>query len=134
MGRLGEFRIALTAADYDKTLSFYRNALGLTVLQEWPSQDGRGSLLSLGNATLEILDEAHAAWVDRIEVGRRVSGPVRFALKFSDLDLTLKSAVGNGARIFREPALTPWNDISARIEGPDGMQMTFFASREESGQ
>jgi catechol 2,3-dioxygenase-like lactoylglutathione lyase family enzyme len=134
MGRLEEFRIALTAADYDRTLAFYRNVLGLTVLQEWPSQEGRGSLLSLGNATLEILDDAHAAWVDAMEAGGRVSGPVRLALKFSDLSRSLKSATEHGARVIREASLTPWNDFNARVEGPDGMQMTFFAPHKESGR
>jgi lactoylglutathione lyase len=122
-----EFRIALTAGKFDKTLSFYRDVVGLSVLQEWPSQEGRGVLFSLEKATLEIIDEAHATWVDSIEVGRRVSGPVRFAVKVSDIQSSLRSVVDAGIQILHEPVLTPWRDLNARIVGPDGMQVTLFS-------
>jgi hypothetical protein len=37
-------------------------------------------MLEMGQATLEIFDEKQTEVVDRIEVGERVSGQVRFAL------------------------------------------------------
>ncbi len=43
-------------------------------------------LLDAGRATLELFDEAQAAMVDDLEVGRRVSGKVRFALQVPDAD------------------------------------------------
>lgn len=128
MGYVKEFRIALTAQDFDKSLSFYHGVLGLPVVQEWPSQEGRGILLSLSTATLEIVDRKQAAWIDRVEVGRRVSGPVRFALKVTDLAASLRSAAEAGARVIRHPVMTPWDDLNARILGPDGMQVTLFNS------
>ena len=122
-----EFRIALTAGKFDTALSFYRDVVGLSVMQEWPSQEGRGVLFSLEKATLEIIDETHAAWVDRMEVGRRLSGPVRFAVKVSDIRSSLKSAVDAGIQILHEPVQTPWRDLNARIIGPDGMHVTLFS-------
>jgi lactoylglutathione lyase len=122
-----EFRIALTAGKFDRALSFYRDVIGLSVLQEWPSQEGRGVLFSLEKATLEIIDEVHATWVDKMEVGRRVSGPVRFAVKVSDIQSSLKSIVDAEIQILHEPVLTPWRDLNARIIGPDGMQVTLFS-------
>jgi len=121
-----EFRIALTVQNFEESLAFYRDVLGFPVLQEWPSAEGRGALLSLRNASLEILDTAHAAWVDRMEAGRRMSGQVRLALRFRNLRAAVESATASGARLVRGPVETPWKDLNARLVGPDGMQMSFF--------
>src|SRR3954452_19339704 len=75
-----ELRVALTVDDFDAALAFYRDTLGLPLLEAW-SDDGRVVLLDAGRATLELLDARHAAAVDEIEVGRRVAGPVRVALE-----------------------------------------------------
>lgn len=128
MESIGEFRIALTVDDFDKCLSFYRNVLGLSVIQEWPATEGRGVLLSLSKATLEIIDRAHATWVDKMEVGHRVSGPVRFAFQFSDLPSVIQAAGAAGAQLISGPTETPWKDLNARLIGPDGMQMTLFST------
>jgi catechol 2,3-dioxygenase-like lactoylglutathione lyase family enzyme len=121
-----EFRVALTVADFDKCVSFYRDVIGLSVIQEWPSSEGKGILLSIEKATLEILDQRHAEWVDQMEVGRRVSGPVRFALNMPNMRSALSSAEAAGARIIGGPGQTPWKDVNARLIGPDGTQITFF--------
>jgi lactoylglutathione lyase len=121
-----EFRIALTVEDYPRSLSFYRDVLGLSLVQEWPSAEGHGALLSLPAASLEILDEAHASWVDEMEAGQRLSSRVRFALQFHDLAGALSAATAAGARLVRGPVQMPWKDTNARLLGPDGMQMTFF--------
>jgi catechol 2,3-dioxygenase-like lactoylglutathione lyase family enzyme len=129
-----EFRIAVTTSDFDTCLSFYRGVLGLSVIQEWPSSEGRGVLLSIEKASLEILDQRHAAWVDQMEVGRRVSGAVRFAVHMGDIRSALSSATIAGATILGGPAKTPWGDTNARLLGPDGMQLTFFGSDVGAGE
>jgi len=72
-----ELRVALTVDDFDEALAFYRDALGLAELADWSSETGRVVLLGAGRATLELLDGAQAAEVDRVEAGRRVAGTVR---------------------------------------------------------
>ena len=69
-----ELRVALTVPDFERALAFYRDALGLEQLADWSSESGRVVLLDAGRATLELLDEAQAETVDRIEAGARVSG------------------------------------------------------------
>ena len=128
MQQAQELRVALTANDFDGSVSFYRDVVGLTVREEWPSANGRGVLFSLPEATLEIIDQAHSAWVDEMEVGRRVSGPVRFAIRFPDLEAAVRSARAVGAPVLRAPAMTPWKDWNARVLGPGGLQVTFFQS------
>ncbi len=75
-----EFRIALTAQDYDQLVAFYEDILGLEAKEIWTQADNKGVIYDMGRATLEILDEQSAATVDQIEAGKRVSGQIRFAL------------------------------------------------------
>jgi lactoylglutathione lyase len=123
-----ELRVALTVADFAEALAFYRDALGLKELADWSSDSGRVVLLEAGQATLELLDEAQAAEVDRIEAGGRVAGPVRLALAVRDSDATAARLVAAGAEAVAEPVATPWGDRNARVRAPDGMQLTLFSS------
>jgi methylmalonyl-CoA/ethylmalonyl-CoA epimerase len=84
-------------------------------------------LLDAGRATLELFDEQQAKSVDRIEAGRRVSGPVRFALSVDDLDATAYRLVAAGAEAMAPPVVPPWGGRNARLRTPDGMQLTLFS-------
>ena len=121
-----EFRITLTVDDFDAAVRLYRDALGLPELADWSSDRGRVLLLDAGRATLELFDQAQAAMVDDLEVGRRVSGKVRFALQVPDADAAAASLVDAGATVVADAVLTPWGDRNARLAAPDGMQLTLF--------
>jgi methylmalonyl-CoA/ethylmalonyl-CoA epimerase len=121
-----ELRVALTVADFDKAVAFYRDALGLEQLADWSGEDGRVVLLSGGRATLEIFDQAQAEKVDAIEAGRRVSGVVRLALEVEDSERAAQRLIAAGAKEVAAPVTTPWGDRNARVEAPDGMQLTLF--------
>jgi lactoylglutathione lyase len=123
-----ELRVALTVADFDEALAFYRDALGLEQAADWSSGDGRVVLLQAGRATLELLDEAQARTVDTIEAGRRVSGAVRLALEVTDSEQTARRLVEAGAEQVAPPVTTPWGDRNARVRAPDGMQLTLFTA------
>ncbi len=123
-----EMRIAITTEDYDRLADFYRNALGLDPAAEWPSENGRAIVFELGRATVEVFDPPQAEYVDALEVGERVSGPIRFALQVPELQAALERALAHGAMLVHEPVVTPWGDINARIQSPDGMQITLFQS------
>ena len=73
-----QLRLVVTAEDYDEAVAFYRDVLDMGELAVWSSPDGgRVILLDAGRATLEITDPANAAFIDQIEVGRRIAGPIR---------------------------------------------------------
>jgi lactoylglutathione lyase len=122
-----ELRLVLTVDDFDDALSFYRDALGLAELQVWESPgDARVVLLDGGRATLELVNEAQAAHIDEIEVGRRVAGPVRIAFEVDDSAALAARLVAAGAEQLAEPVTTPWSDRNVRLRTPDGMQLTLF--------
>ena len=128
MTEVTELRVALTVPDFDEALAFYRDALGLPELADWSTDQGRVVLLEAGRATLELFDEAQATTVDRVEAGRRVSGTVRFALEVADSEATARMLVAAGAEEVAPPVTTPWGDRNARVQAPDGMQLTLFTT------
>jgi lactoylglutathione lyase len=89
--------------------------------------DARGVLLDVGTATLELVNEAHAASIDEIEVGRRVAGPVRVAFGVEDSEAVAQALVAAGAEHIAGPVTTPWKDRNVRVQAPDGMQLTLFS-------
>jgi lactoylglutathione lyase len=128
-----ELRLALTVADYDEAVAFYRDVLGLPVTESWDGPDGSGAVLDAGRATLELLSVAQAELVDRVEVGSRVAGPVRVALEVADSVETARRLVAGGAEPLAEPVVTPWGHRNVRVRAPDGMQLTLFAVLDSAG-
>jgi lactoylglutathione lyase len=123
-----ELRLVLTVADFDAAVALYRDALGLREREMWVGEgDARGLLLDAGEATLEVVNEAHATSIDEIEVGRRVAGPVRVAFRVDDSEAAAARLVGAGAAHVAGPVVTPWRDRNVRLETADGMQLTLFS-------
>ncbi len=126
-----ELRVALTTDDFERLARFYREGLGLEPAQVWPEDQGRALVLDMGKATLEVFDEKQAQTIDNIEVGRRVSGPVRFALQVPDLKAATDRLLAYGAVMVHPVIVTPWGDQNVRFQDPDGMQITLYQT---SGQ
>ena len=88
-------------------------------------------MLNMGNATLEVFDERQAEVIDQLEVGKRVSGPIRFALQVPDLKSALERLLAHGATLVHPPVTTPWGDHNVRLQDPDGMQITLFQAADQ---
>jgi methylmalonyl-CoA/ethylmalonyl-CoA epimerase len=128
MSEVTEFRVALTVENFEEAVRFYRDVLGLEQIADFSGEDGRAILLAGGRATLELFDEAQAAKVDAIEAGHRVSGTVRLALEVPDSEETARRLIAAGATEVAPPVTAPWGDRNARVQAPDGMQLTLFTS------
>ena len=98
----------LSVESYEEAVQFYRDGLGLTVVEQWQTAEGKGMILALGpHTTLELFDADQAALVDRLEVGRRVSGPVRLALQVPDVEAEVSALHEAGATVLSRPILCP---------------------------
>jgi lactoylglutathione lyase len=126
-GRVRQLRLVVTAEDYDEALRFYRDVLGMPQEAAFVAEGGRVTILDAGRATLELTDPVHAAYIDRVEVGRRVAGHIRVAIEVDDARAATDAAVAAGAELIAAPVRTPWDSLNARLEGPGGLQLTLFA-------
>ncbi len=127
-----ELRVALTTEAFERLAGFYREGLGLEPAQIWPDDQGRALVLDLGKATLEVFDEEQAQTIDKLEVGRRISGQVRFALQVPDLKAATERLLAHGATQVHPPVVTPWGDQNVRFQDPDGMQITLYQASDET--
>ena len=130
-----QLRVVVTATDYEDAIRFYRDVLGLAEEAAFSSPDGQVVILDAGRATLEIADPGHAAFIDEVEVGRRVAGHIRIAFEVDDTaDATARLAAA-GATVLASPVMTPWQSLNSRLEGPAGLQLTLFQeSHPETGE
>jgi lactoylglutathione lyase len=128
-----ELRLVVTASDYDSALRFYRDVLGLPERAAYSSPGGRVTILEAGRATLELADPPHAAYIDEVEVGRRVAGPIRVAFAVPDSAATTRTLAEAGAAVIAEPTRTPWASLNSRLDGPAGLQLTLFTDDDVAG-
>ena len=126
-----QLRVAITTSDYERLAKFYCAGLGLEPTQFWNNDQGQAVILNMGHATLDIFDEKQAQTVDQIETGQRISGQIRFALQVPDLQAAMERLLAHGATLVHPPILTPWGDTNARLQDPDGMQITLFQSQKK---
>jgi lactoylglutathione lyase len=129
-----QLRVALTTSDYDQSVKFYCDRLGIEPAQIWNNDQGQALMLNMGNATLEIFDETQAQTIDQIEAGGRISGQIRFALQVPDLKAAMERLLAHGARLVQPPVITPWGDYNVRLQDPDGMQITLFQVLDKNEQ
>lgn len=125
-----QLRVALTTREHKAMISFVKDNFRVNPSEVWESPNGGcGTLFDMGKASLEIFDDLYSAYIDEMEVGERVSGDVRLALEVTDIHDILRRILENGNKLVHGPLETPWGDINARIEAPNGLQVTLFQAK-----
>jgi len=127
-----EMRVALTVSDFERSVKFYCEGLGIGPAAIWNNDGGQALMLNMGAATLEVFDERQAEVIDQLEAGQRVSGQIRFALQVPDLNAAMERLLAHGAMLVHPPVTTPWGDYNVRLQDPDGMQITLFQVSENN--
>ena len=121
-----ELRFAFTFDDYEAAKHLFRDVFGLPTLMDLEAQGGRGVILSVPSATLEVFDRRHTDFVDGVEVGAPTGARVRIAVQVQDLDRAARSVADAGAAPMADAVMTPWGDRNQRFQLPDGFQLTLF--------
>jgi predicted enzyme related to lactoylglutathione lyase len=121
-----ELRFSFVIDDYEAAAHLYRDVFGLEVLMDLDEHGGRGVILNVPVATLELVDMEHGGMVDEVEVGRRVDDRVRIAIKVDDLQAASRAVAETGGQAMAPPVDTPWGDKNQRFRGKDGLQLTLF--------
>ena len=122
-----QMRVVVEAEDYDETVRFYRDVLGLREEAAFEGEgDARVTILDAGRATLEIANPAQKRMIDEVEVGRPVAPRIRIAFEVADGLATTDALVAAGAELIASPRETPWRSLNSRLEAPAGLQITLF--------
>jgi catechol 2,3-dioxygenase-like lactoylglutathione lyase family enzyme len=122
-----EFRFAFFARDFEKSVRFYRDLLGMTPVGEWwdRAEDGKGALLSAGGTgVIEIYGAAQ---------GTTYSGPspvaINLALRFADVsavDEFYQRLAAVGAERIEPPRDRAWGHRSFIVYDPDGIPVHIY--------
>jgi catechol 2,3-dioxygenase-like lactoylglutathione lyase family enzyme len=131
-----QLRLVLETDDLEAALAFYRDGLGLPVLESYEAEgDARVVILGIPSATLELANRAQIDFIDRVEVGHPAAHAypltMRVALEVADARGATDAAVAAGAELVAAPTETPWRSLNARLEGPDGVALTLFQELEQ---
>jgi len=121
-----EFRFAFYARDFEKSIRFYRDVLGMTsVGQWWDRADGKGALLSAGGtAVIEIYGAAD---------GETYEGPspvaINLALRFENaaaVDQFYQRLAAVGVERVEPPQDRSWGHRSFIVHDPDGIPVHIY--------
>ena len=107
-------RMLLRLADYQRSLRFYRDEIGLATFRDY----GAGTVFFTGQGLLEL-----AGWSDP----DHSQGPFPGALwlQVRDIAATQAELEGRGVAIAREARREPWGLREMHVTDPDGITLIF---------
>jgi predicted enzyme related to lactoylglutathione lyase len=106
-------RILLRPADFDRSLRFYRDVLGLAIYREFGTPANPGVVFFLGPGMLEVSGRADAA------PGRSVM----IWLQVRDVEAEHGRLAAAGVPVVRPPVTEAWGLIEMWIEDPDDVRI-----------
>ena len=124
-----EFRFAFSARDFEQSVRFYTDLLGMNYLSGWDRAEGKGALVSAGgNAVVEIYGAP---------TGESYTGPTPAAINLA-LRVTNRTEVDGwhqkleqaGADILERPADRAWGHRSFIVNDPDGIPIHIYCELE----
>ncbi|NTY62402.1 VOC family protein [Mycolicibacterium sphagni] len=113
-------RMLLRPADYERSVSFYRDALGLAIAREYSG----GTVFYAGQSLIELA--GHGA---PEQSGAPV--PVSLWLQVRDLYSTQTDLQDRGVEIARAARREPWGLHEMHVSDPDGMTLIFVQVPED---
>lgn len=120
-----EFRFAFYTRDFDQSVRFYTDVLGLSYLSGWDRADSRGALISAGGeAVVEIYGAAR---------GQAYTGPAPVAINLAlrvanraEVDGWHQKLQAAGVDILERPTDRPWGHRSFVVSDPDGIPIHIY--------
>jgi catechol 2,3-dioxygenase-like lactoylglutathione lyase family enzyme len=110
--------------NYEAMVRFYREALGMELVESWDQPGNRGALLSpgenVGTAVIEVLELGAEA-----KPGFRPENIV-LSIKVDEVDAWHRHLTETGVVIARGLADAPWGHRSFGVDDPDGFRIWFY--------
>jgi catechol 2,3-dioxygenase-like lactoylglutathione lyase family enzyme len=115
------FVLVIKTARFAASLEFYRDLVGLQVVEEW-TDAGHGAVLSAGGvAEVELID------LPDIETAE-ARDDVFLGLQVPDIDEMHQRARAAGVEIVREPAERPWGGRGFVVRDPNGVAVNVYTA------
>ena len=115
---MAEFRVIFVAHDYDATVTFFTEVMGLEVERSF-GEIFRGTILLAAAGRIEVIEDG-GGWDAPGVTGVSVSWQI------TDADVEHTRLVSAGATVVRAPELQPWGHKSLEVAGPDGLRIILF--------
>jgi len=106
-------RTLLHPADFDRTLAFYRDGLGLAIAREFGSGDHRGVVFFAGGGFVEVVGTGPGPGRPGVELW----------LQVRSMDAAVEELAGRGVPLARPPVFEPWGLVEAWVDDPDGVRI-----------
>jgi lactoylglutathione lyase len=122
----------LRVGDLERSLTFYTEVLGMSLLRRKDYPDGRFTLAFVGygdESTTAVLELTHNWDTSSYEIG---TGYGHIALGVDDIHATCEAMAAKGGRVVRPPgAMKHGTTVIAFVEDPDGykVELIQLASR-----
>lgn len=110
--------VILYVNDFDKTMNFYSNILGLPI----KIQQGSYVEFDTGATTLSINTRQDVTAITGLNVSNELSSSQTFEVGFvvEDVTATIEELRNKGVNVIKEPVTKPWGQTVAYIADPDG--------------
>ncbi len=106
-------RVLLRPANFERSLRFYMETLGLYIYREWGSGPTRGVVFFLGGGFLELSSTSDAPSSEKISLW----------LQVRDVDAVGHELDEAGVAIVEPPIDKPWGLREMRVQDPDGVKL-----------
>ena len=117
---IDEFVVVIKSGAFDASLAFYRDVIGLEIVEEW-TDAGHGAVLSAGGP-------ARVELVDLPDSGRVNTESLFLGLRVPGIDGLYERAVAGGHEIVREPADRPWGGRGFVVRDPNGVAVNIYTA------
>lgn len=114
-------RILLRPRDFDRSVDFYEDQIGLVRSRDWGDVGHRGVVYFLGGGHLELSESASTDGANEL---RSADGArIRMWLQVADVETSEAELRERGVEIQQPAEMKPWGLIEMSIIDPDGLEI-----------
>ena len=125
-----QFRFAYFTPYYEETLDFYREGLGLPVIEAWDrTPDDRGTLFGAASGVIEVLALPDSGQSDHLWDRRPPQGAF-MVIQVDHVESLYQCAVERGLLIQEPLKEQPWGHRGFCVREPNGLTLYFFSELE----
>ena len=128
----GQFRFGYFTPKYEETVAFYREKLGLPVIESWDrNPDDRGTLFGAASGMIEVLIFPGSGQCDHLWDERPPQGAF-VVIEVDQVESLYQCAVEKGLPIQQELKDRYWGHRGFCVREPNGLTLYLFSESEST--